>query len=307
MRERLLNQLETEDLSRARYGGGMSVLAISADSAMVQRVFAKLCELREIIVGDPDARHEFEWAIEIQLEDLFRMFPVKVAVEGLAEQLSREVEPIALAVICGLFSRVGRDSSDLRSELDDNLRQSLRTYLQKGVPVTLGEEDYSGSLKADLASALARVGEPEDLAILGELIKADIERVRRGREVRAKGDRGRLGNGGSMSYVSWHTRAVAQLDPQTGDTLLLDVLKEPEYERDAAGVLVELARTSKIEGPFFQKTDYDEIWRARGRRTPAGFNEERRKRYADASGAVSKAFSTRERGVERITTTGSKG
>src|SRR5207244_1304065 len=121
-------------------------------------------------------------------------------VGGLAGELAGEIDATRLIVVCRLFSRVGRENSELRKELPDDLRQALRVYLIKGVPVMLQQEDFSGNLKADLASALARVGEPEDIAILHELIRADIERVRRGREARAKGDRGKLGNGGVMSY-----------------------------------------------------------------------------------------------------------
>jgi hypothetical protein len=136
-----------------------------------------------------------------------------------------------------------------------------------------------------LASALARVGEPEDIAILRELIRADIERVRRGREARAKGDRGKLGNGAAMSYSNWHTRALALLDPDNADTVLLEVLKEAEYERDAAATLVQLARTPETQNPanpFSKKKNHNEIWEARTRLRTVGFNEERRKRYADA-------------------------
>jgi hypothetical protein len=285
MRENLLNRLETEDLQHARYGGGMSVLAAVADSAMVQKVFTKLCELRQTITSDPESRHELEWAVERQLEDLFRLFLPNVTVEGLATELTSEVEALRLIVVCRLFSRVGRENTDLRKELSDSSRHMLCAYLRKGVPVMLQQEDFSGNLKADLASALARVGEPEDIAILRELVRADIERVRRGREARAKGDRGKLGNGGVMSYSNWHTKALALLDADNADTILLEVLKEPEYERDAAGTLVQLARTPETQSPvnpFGKKRSYDEIWEARTRLRPIGFNEERRKRYADS-------------------------
>lgn len=285
LRETLVKRLETEDLQHSRLGGGMSVLAAAPDSATVQRAFAKLCELQQIIASQPEQRHELEWAVARQLEDLFRLYAPKVTVDGLAGELTGEIDAARLIVVCRLFSRVGRGNTDLREELPDDLRQALRAYLIKGVPVMLQQEDFSGNLKADLASALARVGEPEDIAILHELIRADIERVRRGREARAKGDRGKLGNGGVMSYSNWHTRALAILDADHADTVLLELLKEPEYERDAAMTLLQLARKSEPQSPvnpFGSKRDYNEMWEARTTSQLTGFNEERRKRYAGA-------------------------
>jgi hypothetical protein len=152
----------------------------------------------------------------------------------------------------------------------------------------LRDEDFNGEQKANLASALAQVGEPEDAAVLRELIQADIARIKRGQEARARGERGKQGNGAAMRYGNWHVRALLQLAPDAADTLLLEILKEPEYERDAAWALVQLAGTSKVEAGFGfgfglgKRTDYGKIWDARKGQLPGGFHEERRKRYAAA-------------------------
>lgn len=90
---------------------------------------------------------------------------------------------------------VGRDESDLRTQLRDDLRQNLRRYLKKGLKFVLRQDDFSGEMKANLASALARVGEPEDMLDLTQLIQADIGRVRKGRAARARGERSELANG----------------------------------------------------------------------------------------------------------------
>lgn len=288
LKERLLHSIESEDFMHARFSGLISILAAVSDASMVERVFARLCELRGIIASAPDVKHELEWAVERQLEELFRSLPANVAVAGLSARLSGRVEPLDLMVITRLFGRVGRSESDLRSTLKSEFRQLLREYLQKGVPVMLREDDFNGEQKANLASALAQVGEPEDMPLLRELIEADIARRKRGQEARSRGDRGKLGNGGVMSYSNWHVRALLQLPPDTADRLLLEILKEPEYERDAAWGLVQLAVTSKVETGFgfglgfVKRTDYGKIWEARQGRLPWGFHEERRKRYAAA-------------------------
>jgi hypothetical protein len=282
LKEKLLHRLETEDLQNTRYHGSASVLAASADPAQAQRVFAKLCELRQIIAARPDQRHEHERSVERQLEELFRKIPVKTAVQGVLMLLSGEVKPIELTVVSGLLGRVDEDSK-LRTTLDSRLRQGLRAYLLKSVPTVLRENDFDGNEKGYLASAIAQVGEPEDLAVLRELIRADIERVRKGREAYAKGDRTRLGHGGVMSYANWHVRAVALLAPESCDTVLLDLLKEPEYERDAAGALARLTCAPRANaGLLGARRNYEDVWEAREGKLPACSNEERRKRYATA-------------------------
>lgn len=288
MKERLLQSIENEDFKHARHSGQISILAAICDERMAERIFARLCTVREVIASAPDGKHDLEWAVERQLEELFRSLPVNVAVAGLSKHLSGNVKSFELTVVIRLFGRVGRSEFDLRGTLRNDLRQMLRDYLAMGIPVVLREDDFRGEQKANLASSLARVGEPEDMALLQELIQADIARRKRGLEARARGDRGELGNGAVMSYAIWHVRAVLQLGPCTADAVLLDALKEPEYERDAAWGLVQLASTSKVEGGFgfgfgfSKRTDYADIWKARQGQLLWIFDEERRRQYASA-------------------------
>ena len=113
----------------------------------------------------------------------------------------------------------------------------LRAYLKDGVDVVLGRDDFNGEEKADLAKAIARVGKPEDMPDLLRLIRADIERRRRGRAARAAGDRGPLGNGGVMDCGSRHVAAVVLLDPTGADAVLIDLLGEREYVSHAAAAM----------------------------------------------------------------------
>ena len=96
---------------------------------------------------------------------------------------------------------------------------------------------FSGEEKANLASSIAQVGEPEDIADLVTLIRADIERVRRGRAARAAGHSGALANGSSVTYAGWHVAAVMHLDPAGAEQVLIDLLPEPEYSSQAAAAM----------------------------------------------------------------------
>ena len=122
-----------------------------------------------------------------------------IAVEGLATHLAGELDAIDLSVVTDLVGTLDPDESQLRSDLNEDLRQSLRGYLKKGVAVVLQEDDFSGESKAKLATALAEAGDPLDMDDLRQLIRADIDRVRRGRAAQARGDRSDLASGAFMS------------------------------------------------------------------------------------------------------------
>lgn len=283
MKERLLQKVGGEDLKHTHTRAIIPVLAATSDSSLAETIFSKLCVVRGSISGSRDPANKAKWVIVGQLEDLLRALPPNVAVAGLSQCFGKGFDAVEFTVLIHTFSMVGRDEFDLRTQLRDDLRQNLRRYLKNGLKFVLRQDDFSGEIKANLASALARVGEPEDMPDLSQLIQADIERVRKGRAARARGERSALANGAVMSYANWHLRAVAYLDSGSAEAVLLGVLNEPEYESEAASALVRLARTRNMEEPFgYKAKDYGVVWDARAGRLPSGFDEERRRRYAMA-------------------------
>lgn len=285
LRRGLLETIGGQDLGHTDPRRIVSVLAATADSDLAGEVFSRLCSIRSDISKTRGGGDVTRLAVlQRQLEDLFRALPPNVAVSGLLSRLSREFDPIEYGVAMDLFGRIGVQDSDLGSQVPDDLRQALRRYLKEGVEFALRQDDFSGELKGHLALALARVGDPEDMADLHRLIKADIERGRRGRAARLKGERGPLAEGAATGWSHWHVRAVAWLDPRRAEDVLLAVLCEPEYESDAATALVRLARTQKPESwlGFEPPPDYRVVWDARAGRRVSGFDEDRRRRYAIA-------------------------
>lgn len=281
LEQELLDRLETEDLKHTHLDNIIAVLAAGADVSMVERTSAKLCDLRRTIADAPDQRHEFEWAIERQLETLLRALPASISVAGISDCFSKEVDGVELDVITRVFSSLARPDPELRDQIDPKLRERFRAYLKNAVAFVLEQDDFSGELKANVGSVLASVGAPEDMAEMRALIRADVERVRRGRAARARGDRGRLANGAVMSYSPWHIRAAVKLDPVSSDALLLDLLNEPEYESDVATELSRLVAPPAAKDELFRKVDYGRIWEARAGVQEAPYKE-RRKRYAAA-------------------------
>ena len=167
---------------------------------------------------------------------------------------------------------------------DDDLKARLRAYLKSSIDLVLRQDDFHGREKANLASSIAQVGKPEDMADLVTLIRADIERMRRARAALAAGDRGPLGNGASFTYAGWHIAAVMQLDSAGAEQVLIDQLPEPEYSSDAAAAM---ARdfVAKPEHSFYRGFRYGLVWAARECRTPPPGDDQRHTRFVAALNA----------------------
>ena len=281
--ETYLHRLETEDLKNSHFEGMIAVIAARADATLAARVFAKLRELRRTVDAEPGQQHKFEWQVKRQLEAVFRALPDDVAVAGVLSSVTSG-DPLDIKVAADLLSRVARSDVEPLRIAADELKARLRAYLKGSVSLVLRQDDFNGNEKADLASSIAQVGRPEDMADLVTLIRADIERVRRGRAARAAGDHGPLGNGAVMSYARWHIAAVMHLDPAGAEQVLIDLLPEPEYVSDAAAAM---ARdfVPKAEGSFHRKFRYDLMWAAREGRTPPPDDDQRRTRFVAALNA----------------------
>ena len=278
--EKYLQRLGTENLKNTRYDGRIAVIAARADARLAVRVFAKLRELWRNVDAESGQQHEFERQVIDQLEAVFRRFPDDVAAGGVISSIT-DGDPLDIKVATSLLSRVARSDVEPLRVADDDLKARLRAYLKSSVDLVLRQDDFNGEEKANLASSIAQVGEPEDMVDLVILVHADIERMRRGRAARAAGDRGRVGDGGSMSYACWHLAAVMHLDPAGADQVLIDVLREPEYRTDVAAAMT-LDYVPKPERSFDTTFRYDLMWTAREGRTPPSGNDQRRTRFVAA-------------------------
>ncbi|MES0066873.1 hypothetical protein NKJ73_13705 [Mesorhizobium sp. M0074] len=281
--EKYLQRLETEDLRNRNLGGMVAVIAKVADANLAARVFTRLRELRRKVDVEPGQRHEFEYQVMHQLEDVFRLLPDDVTAAGVLSSVTSG-DVLDTEVAADILSRVARPDMGPLRIADDELKASLRAYLKGSVDLVLRQDDFSGKEKANLGSSIAQVGKPEDMADLVTLIRADIDRMRRGRASRAAGDRGPLSNGASMTYAGWHIAAVMDLDPAGAEQVLIELLPEPEYAADAAAAM---ARdfVPKSERSLDRQFRCDLMWASREGRTPPPCDDQRRKRFAAALNA----------------------
>ena len=269
-----LHCLETEDLNHAHLEGMVSVVAAKANATLAARVFSKLRELRRRVDAKPGHRHEFEWQVIRQLKALFRSFPDEIIASGILSSVTTG-DPLDITVAADLLSTVAKSNQEPLRVDDADLKSQLRAYLKDSIDLVLNQDDFNGGEKANLASSIAQVGKPEDMTDLERLIRADIERMRRGSAARAAGDRGPLSDGASMSYARWHVAAVMHLDETGGEQVLIDLLPESEYSSDAAAAMVH-DFLPKRDSSFPRKFPYDLMWAAREDRIPLLENDERR-------------------------------
>jgi len=253
--EKYLQRIETVDLNNEHFGGMNTIIAACADANLAARIFAQVRELQRGVDAEPDVQHERDCQIMRQLEAVFRELPDNIAATGILSSVTRG-NPLDIKVAADLLSKVARSDVEPLRIADEHLRARLRAYLKSSIDIVLQQDDFNGEEKANLASSIAQVGKPADMADLVRLINADIERVRRGRAARAASNRGQLGIGGGMSYAGWHITAVMQLDVAGAAKVLIDLLPVPEYRTEAAAAM---ARdfVPKSESFFHRTFSYD--------------------------------------------------
>ncbi len=279
----LVEKICHEELEYREKNRIISVLTATANTQVVGTIFNRMCELRNLIPTESAESQKIYQAIFYQLEDLFRKLPPNILISGLLPFLSPHSDLIQASVVTEIIQRSGEQDYDLRNDIPDDLRQPIREYLKGMVPFFLGQQDYNGRLKGHLGFAIGKVGDPDDTVDLMQLIHGDIERMRTGRKARAKGQDNPLARGASNSWTNWYVQAVISLDPNKADEILLELINEQEYERDASAGLVRLAKFETKEKHFeFERLDYRLVWDARINQHAFGFIEDRRCRYSEA-------------------------
>ena len=280
--ETYVDRLETENVNPPHLRGMISVIAKWADAELAGRVFTGIRELRGEVDAEPDQRHEFEWQIISQLEALFGDLRNNIAVDGILASVASD-DALDVNVATKLLTAGGRLVAEPLG-IPEELRERLRAYLKGSVDVVLGQDDFDGREKANLALSIAQVGGPEDMPELLRLIHADIERMRRGRTALAGGDHGPLGNGGRTHCAGSHIAAVVRLDAEGAGQVLIELLREAEYCSYAAAAMArEFAPIP--ERCFDRQFQYELIWAARETDTAPSGDEQRRRPFASALNA----------------------
>jgi DNA-binding transcriptional MerR regulator len=273
--QELLAKIQESELPHIDKQRMNSVLAGTANPDLVASVFSKLCVLHRDMLSIPRENSPTFRTIYRNLEELYWAMPAEAGISGILRSLSSQLDYNQYDVACGLVGRIGTDGDDLRSQIPDDPRQAFRNYLKSGIPFVLREDDFSGELKMQLAMSLARVGDPEDIADLYQLIQADIQRLRRECEARLRGERSRF----IINCSNWHVRALEILDPSRAEDILLELLCEPEYEQEALSALIRQAKNEVPEKGFlFKRQEYGQVWKARSGRPANEFDEDRRRR-----------------------------
>lgn len=283
LKRELLDKISDENSERNDTRGAFAILVATADVDLAQEVFSRLCTLRSNLSSVGYESNKGSWAAARRLEDLFCAMPPTVAVSGMLNRLSSSLDAIEYVLVIDLIGRIGNEDADQRSLMVDEHRALVRKYLKGGVSFALSQDDFNGHLKAHLALALGRIGDPADMDDLYRLVQAEVERRRRGIAARMNGERSPLSDGATTGWSTWYVRAIVSLDAQRGEEVLLRLLSEPEYEKDTVRELIQMAKIQSTEKQsFFSRPDYRVVWEARAGRHPPRFDEKRRSRYAAA-------------------------
>lgn len=237
-----LEELCNKNLRFKNYEKLIKLLAFKPPKDMPRKVFSKLCELKRKIISAPQAKLSTDdYGVERQLQELFRATPPSIAISELPH-LESEPDEIELQVMLDVFNSNGRHEEDLKDILPEELRQKLRQYFKNCLPKALDMDDPNGSIKADLASCLSRVGDLQDTDDLRLLVQEDIKRFKN--EIASS-------NTGRNSQCQNYLKAITELDESQAEEEILRLIDEPLYDRESAKHLIQLAKTPSHEEEGF--------------------------------------------------------
>ena len=287
--EELLVRLETEDLLHVRVPGVQGLLRLKANSSIVQRIFRRIVELRRAVQEANSFRSQENIAlaqhlatIERQLEDFLRSLPPQTMADGVVAALSPVFCFNELAAFAELWRRGSENAPELDEVLTEASQQAVRTYLKDAMPYLTNDSDPSGEVRANLALAISRVGNPDDVSDIAALMASDVERIELGLAARARHERTALANGSLTRYSNLYVLAIRHLKAGSEGSILAQFLQEPNFELQVAWALVAWAMTKDlpdtvwIEGWANRPRGFGEIWEARSAQEVRGFNESRR-------------------------------
>lgn len=274
--DRAIEHASTEEMDHSLLRGACELLSHTATVELAARIWRQLIEVHPPSPTESDGRHDpLRSALRRQLEDITRALPAPLRVSAALSVLSTSPNPDQSRALIEIFGRSAEDD-DLRAALTDELAEALRTALLIALlPFALGEDDFGGGLKANLALSISRIGRPDDVVHIRTLIDADISRRRRGIEALRRGERNAQTNGASMSWSNWYVKALCWLGTEAAEPHLLELLQEPEYEADVARALAGLV----IQARPLQARHRNPSW-APGGDLPTVLDEARRARYA---------------------------
>ena len=263
----LIHQLATQELQYCGAFPARMILSSSATPALAEQVFGKFCEVQGAVSAG--GVQPLAWRCIHQLRDVLRAIPVETTVTGMMQSLPGQFDAVTFHAVVDIFGQVNADAEELRSALPDTLSQPLRRYLKDGIERFLAGDLYDDATRSHAAIALARIGDPEDLADLRRMIDADIARHRA------------MPN--PTTYANWFVEALLMLAAPGTDAVLTDLLRERKYEDWAGRGLLRLASPPNRDNPWLGNTlNFEAIWEARAGARPPGFDTARANQYAQA-------------------------
>jgi hypothetical protein len=163
--------------------------------------------------------------------------------------------------------------------------ERLRQRLRELVPVVASADDFDGRLISRLGSALGRFGDKQDIPLLQQLIRQDIERVNAGRQLLESGiQQDPRVNGSRMRRDNWLIGALLGLAGKDCEKFLLELLCEPVYEDQAVRALFHLVRLPQEKSSLLRGgvQSYEVAAGLRAVPQRRFIDEEKRNFYADA-------------------------
>lgn len=216
----------------------------------------------------PDAQRE----LYRRLHDLVRKASWQSVVHCLITDFSTPQETADLHIVLDVVGSSNLQSDETRASLDEESLTKLRNLLRGTYYAAVRKEpDQGGSLKANLACALALFGESEDLALVQELIESDIQRYETQRRTFNQ-------HHALTSWFNWYVDAVCRFDPDLAEGVLISLLEDPHYGAEAGRGLIRLLSSTQPADTKTIQRSWPELDFERRRQGLAHWRDDERRR-----------------------------
>lgn len=284
----LLDELASLESSEPRFGRSNELLAAAIDAGQIDRLLSSFMSAHFELEDAPNLKPESLKNSYFRIRDLLRALPIERLAETVSLRLveaddEREIWELLDLLGVGQVSEFEDDSA--RQEMDPYTLERLRQFLRDLVPVVESADDFDGRLISRLGSAIGRFGDKQDIPLIQQLIKQDIERVNIGYQVLLGGNQqDPRASGSRMRWDSWLIGALLNLSDNDCEDFLLGILHEPVYEDEAARGLLCLVRIPQERSSPFRNDVQSYVVAAGLRQAPRKrfLDEEKRNLYADA-------------------------
>jgi len=251
----LLDELIEKELNKREFHFISNIHRIEVAEKLIALYFTQ-CKILQIDNTYPkdDVRQYI-----YDLKNAISRMPITLVVEEVLRKYSNPQGYFELLNTLELLNRIHYPLEDLKIDIPENLRNELRKILKDFIEFKFTNPDDSGRLNSDHATVLSIFGIPDDAELIEKLIDREINRIAQEEKAfidwKASGMSSPQPTNFRIRWDNWYVEALLRLGGSRIEDILIHLLSEPTFERQAALGLIKLLNKeeNELDNSFAEK------------------------------------------------------